>query len=533
MATHFGSHSVLQERLDLIGLDGEARRRLKQLKPFIEKAIGPALDSFYEAVRANSETRKFFRDEAHLSGAKSRQAAHWGVIADAEYGDSYMKAVRGIGLAHARLGLEPRLYIGGYALVAEQLIKALVKEYRPGLFDRSARKREELAASISILVKAIFLDMDLAICTYLEELDTQRRKAEAERAEAARNQKEALDALTASLKRLAAGDLRTRLTAEVANEFEQLKEDFNGATAELERAIARVAAASTAISNGTAEIGQAADDMSRRTEQQAASLEQSAAALSQLTSAAKRSNISAAETASKVVTARIEAQNSGDIVRNAVSAMSQIEKSSSEIGQIIGVIDEIAFQTNLLALNAGVEAARAGEAGRGFAVVAQEVRSLAQRSADAAKEIKTLISASTSQVLSGVKLMAETGAVSEKIIAKVVEIDGGVAQLAGTSSEQSTGLAEVTVAISQMDQATQQNAAMVEQTTAAVHSLRSQADELVRTVARFKIHEVLPSAHERRDRHERHERPAARAPVFASDGNAALATEVADGWHEF
>ena len=159
-----------------------------------------------------------------------------------------MKAVRGIGHAHARLGLEPRLYIGGYALVAEQLVQTLVRENRPGLFDRSGRKNEELAASIAVLVKAIFLDMDLAICIYLEELEAQRRKAEAERAEAARNQKAALDALTASLKRLAAGDLRTRFTADVANEFEQLKADFNSATAELERAIARVAAASTARS---------------------------------------------------------------------------------------------------------------------------------------------------------------------------------------------------------------------------------------------------------------------------------------------
>ncbi len=395
MATHFGSHSVLQERLEFIGLDDGARRRLKQLKPFIERAIGPALDSFYDSVRANPETRKFFRDESHLSGAKSRQAVHWGVIADAEYGDSYMKAVRGIGLAHARLGLEPRLYIGGYALIAEQLIKALVSR-KPSRPVRPLRKEaEELAASIAVLVKAIFLDMDLAICIYLEELEAQRNKAEAARAEAARNQKAALDALTDALQNLAAGDLRTRLTADVAAEFEQLKEDFNGATAELERAMARVSVASAAISDGTAEIGQAADDMSRRTEQQAASLEQSTAALSELTSAVKRSNVNATETATKVVTARAEAQNSGEIVRNAVTAMNQIEKSSSEIGQIIGVIDEIAFQTNLLALNAGVEAARAGEAGRGFAVVAQEVRSLAQRSADAAKEIKTLISASS------------------------------------------------------------------------------------------------------------------------------------------
>ena len=529
MVAQTGSRSSLQERLEFIGLDSESRGRLRQMKPFIAKAIGPALDAFYDKVRANPETRKFFRDEAHLTGAKGRQASHWGIIADAEYSDAYMKNVRAVGHAHARLGLDPRLYIGGYALIAEQLIVSMVAGSRTGLFDRSG-KREELAASLSSLMKAIFIDMDLAICVYLEELDAQRRQAEEARAEAERNQRAALDALTAALQQLAEGDLRTRLTAAVAAEFEQLKEDFNSATAELERAIARVAVASAAISDSTSEIGQAADDMSRRTEQQAASLEQSAAALNELSSAVKNSNVNAAETATKVVTARKEAEVSGDIVRNAVSAMNQIEKSSSEIGQIIGVIDEIAFQTNLLALNAGVEAARAGEAGRGFAVVASEVRSLAQRSAEAAREIKTLIATSTSQVMSGVKLMAETGAVSEKIIAKVAEIDGGVAQLASSSSEQSTGLAEVTVAITQMDQATQQNAAMVEQTTAAVHSLRQQAEQLVRTVSRFKIHDVLPSSHDRR---ERNERVAVRAPALAVDGNAALAMDGGDGWHDF
>ena len=529
MVAQADSRSSLQERLDFVGLDGAARQRLKQMKPFIEKAISPALDTFYKAVRANPEARTFFRDEAHLSGAKNRQVAHWGVIADAEYGVAYETAVRAIGHAHARLGLEPRLYIGGYALITEELIKALVGQNRTGLFDRSG-KREDLAASLAVLVKAIFLDMDLAISIYLEELDAQRRKAEAARAEAEKNQRHALDALTDALHRLAAGDLRTRLTAEVAAEFEQLKTDFNDATAALEQAITSVAVASAAISDGTAEIGQAADDMSRRTEQQAASLEQSAAALNQLTSAVKRSTVDAAETATRVVTTRKEAEISGDIVKSAVAAMNQIEKSSSEIGQIIGVIDEIAFQTNLLALNAGVEAARAGEAGRGFAVVASEVRSLAQRSAEAAKEIKQLIAASTSQVMAGVKLIAETGTVSAKIITQVAEIDGGVAQLANSSTEQSNGLAEVTVAITQMDQAHQQNAAMVEQTTAAVHSLRHQAEELVQTVSRFKIHDVLPVA---QTRTERGGRTAARRSGHLTDGNTALATESGDGWREF
>ena len=529
MTTAPGLGSSLKDRLEFIGLDNEARGRLKNLKPIVEKAIGPALAVFYERVRATPEARRFFRDDSHMSGAKGRQEQHWGVIVDAEYGETYEKGVRAIGLAHARLGLEPRLYIGGYALVTEQLVKSVIAERPTSLFSRG--NGPQLADELSALVKAVLLDMDLAISIYLEELESKRAEAEAQKAVAERNQKIALDALTEALRRLSEGDLTTRLTAEVAAEFESLKSDFNNATAELERAMGHVTQTSNAIGESAGEIGHAADDMSRRTEQQAASLEQSAAALNQLTSSVRQATESARETASKVMATRGEAENSGKIVQNAVTAMSEIEKSSSEIAQIIGVIDEIAFQTNLLALNAGVEAARAGEAGRGFAVVASEVRSLAQRSAEAAKEIKALISTSSGQVQCGVKLISETGAVSGNMISRFAEIDHAVTGLAASSREQATGLSEVNVAITQMDQATQQNAAMVEQTTAAVHSLRTQAEELIRTVARFKVG-AIGAAQPRAEAPRRGSAPARRAG-FATQGNAALAAPASDDWQEF
>jgi methyl-accepting chemotaxis protein len=220
-------------------------------------------------------------------------------------------------------------------------------------------------------------------------------------------------------------------------------------------------------------------------------------------------------------------------VREAVAAMGEIEKSSGQITQIIGVIDEIAFQTNLLALNAGVEAARAGEAGRGFAVVAQEVRALAQRSADAAKEIKTLIASSTAQVDRGVRLVGETGEALDGIVGKVGEIDGLISEIAQSSQEQATGLNEVNAAVNQMDQVTQQNAAMVEQTTAAASSLRNEAQDLARQVARFET----GAAARQRAPAQRH--APARAPVqeqraraFARPGGAATAAAPKD-WEEF
>ena len=242
-----------------------------------------------------------------------------------------------------------------------------------------------------------------------------------------------------------------------------------------------------AIKTGAQEISAASDDLSRRTEQQAASLEQTAATLSEVTSTVKKSAEGTSHARQVVTAADADAKESAAVVGQAVEAMSAIAKSSQQISQIIGVIDEIAFQTNLLALNAGVEAARAGEAGRGFAVVASEVRALAQRSAEAAKEIKALISESAGQVDEGVKLVAETGRSLERIMAQVTEINAVVGDIAAGAQEQSTALQETNTAIEQMNLVTQQNAAMVEESTAAGHSLSEETSKLSRLMSQFQV----------------------------------------------
>jgi len=228
-----------------------------------------------------------------------------------------------------------------------------------------------------------------------------------------------------------------------------------------------------------------------------------------------------------VGTARGDAERSGAVVRDAVSAMSEIENSAQQISQIIGVIDEIAFQTNLLALNAGVEAARAGDAGRGFAVVASEVRALAQRSADAAKEIKTLISASSQQVDRGVSLVGETGKVLERILTQVTQINGVVTEIAASAQEQATGLQQVNTAVNQMDQVTQQNAAMVEQATAASHALASEAETLARLISRFELGNAQQTAHRPQPS------PGRKSAGARSAGSLALAAANEQTWDEF
>lgn len=302
---------------------------------------------------------------------------------------------------------------------------------------------------------------------------------------------EAVNEIAQALEHLAANDLRYRMPDRIDAQFLKVRDDYNSAAMALDEAMRAVAAVTRSVTAGANEISTASDDLSRRTEQQAASLEETAAALEQITATVTRSADGAKRAASAASEARVGAARSSEIVGGAISAMDEIEAGSTQINQIIGVIDEIAFQTNLLALNAGVEAARAGEAGRGFAVVAQEVRALAQRSADAAKEIKVLIANSSSQVERGVKLVGDTGRALRDIVSRVGDIDALIGEIAQSSREQATGLSEVNVAVNQMDQVTQQNAAMVEEATAASANLRNEAQELERLVSRFALSQAL------------------------------------------
>jgi len=319
----------------------------------------------------------------------------------------------------------------------------------------------------------------------------------AERAEVARITNFAVATLGNALRRLAAGDLTPTITEQFQGELDQLRVDFNDATAKLRQAMLKVAKNAEVIAAGAEEIRSASDDLSRRTEQQAASVEETAAALEEITTTVSDSSMRAQEAGKLVRDTKENAERSGQVVRDAVDAMGKIEASASEIANIIGVIDEIAFQTNLLALNAGVEAARAGDAGKGFAVVAQEVRELAQRSAKAAKEIKELISASNHHVKSGVSLVGETGEALQQIVSQVQKVDGNVEAIVEASREQATGLKEINTAVNSMDQGTQQNAAMVEEANAAAHSLASEADALFKLLSQFTIEQHSDSARNR------------------------------------
>ena len=402
-------------------------------------------------------------------------------------------------------------------------------------------RRDELGAVVNSLM--VFRDNQLRLAELRLEQEAAERSAEAARAvklaEDARQSNETrtvVAVLGDGLAKLADGDLTHRIAADFPAASQKLKDDYNATMQQLQDAVSAIVENASRMHAGSGEISHAADDLSRRTEQQAATLEETAAALDQITVTVKKTADGANQARKTVAVTKTDAEKSGAVVQQAVGAMGQIEASALEIGQIIGVIDEIAFQTNLLALNAGVEAARAGDAGRGFAVVASEVRALAQRSAQAAKEIKSLISASSKQVRSGVDLVGQTGEALGRIVSQVAEINALVLDMAASAEEQAGGLQQVNTAVNQMDQATQQNAAMVEQSTAASHALSSQARTLAELVSRFRIGEraglrsapIIPAA----------SRPqAARSrPAAISRTSAARRPEPAveeDGWEEF
>jgi methyl-accepting chemotaxis protein len=318
-------------------------------------------------------------------------------------------------------------------------------------------------------------------------VEKERALREADNDEQRRHAENTVAIIGEGLDRLAKGDLTWRIETPLYAAADQLRIDFNTSVEKLQEAMLGVITRMHAIGSGTQEISTAADDLSQRTEQQAASLEETAAALEEITTTVRKTAEGAAHASDVVAKSKGDAETGGEIVRRAIDAVGGIEKSSQEISQIIGVIDEIAFQTNLLALNAGVEAARAGDAGRGFAVVASEVRALAQRSAEAAKEIKSLISASTTQVDAGVHLVAESGKALDRIVAQVADLNHVVSEIATSAREQATGLQEVNGAVNAMDQVTQQNAAVVEQSTAATHALAVETEELSRLLAQFKV----------------------------------------------
>jgi methyl-accepting chemotaxis protein len=446
---------------------------------------------------------------------------------DATVAQAARETARFTALLYGAAGLAGLLMVGGLVAISRKVVRrvkamaAYMQALATGAYEQPVPYRAahdevgQMAGAVDVFRSALLAQRAAAAAAVAAGAAQEEERAQraAAAAAAAAAQAAVVETLAGALRNFAGGDLTAQIETGFAASYEALRSDFNAAAAKLRGSIEDIGGAASEVRQGSASIAQAADQLAQRTEQQAAALEQAAAALATLASTVDSATQAARAAAAMAGAARADAENSAPVVAQAVAAMQAIEGSAAKISNIIGVIDEIAFQTNLLALNAGVEAARAGEAGRGFAVVATEVRALAQRSADAAHEIKEIIAESGRQVSAGVALVGETGGVLTRIAEQVTALTERVHEMAEAAQEQAAGLKEIAGSVGHLDTTTQQNAAMVEETTAAARDLDQQAVRLAQLVGQFRTKAATPAA--------RPPRPM-RAPSPAAAGTAAV-----------
>lgn len=442
----------------------------KLVVPHLEEV----LDSFYSFAQGDQEASKFFANKEVLHHARATQQRHWEMLLSGDFPEAYFKSAETIGRVHFRIQLPFDLYLAGYARATSDIQKLLSRKFGSSV---TPKARKKLFDMLGALNRVFALDTYYVIDAYFTAQGQE--------------QETAFTHITKGIERVGARDLSTLIPgpeeSDYPQRYDEVRKTLNTLMTGLSETIGTIQASATALSGASASIADSAQDLSERTETQAATLEETAAAVEQITSSMRSSSEATAQTSQVASKAQKFAEDGNEVVSMAVDKMQEIAESSHRMSQIIGVIDDISFQTNLLALNAGVEAARAGEAGRGFAVVASEVRALAQRAATSASEIKTLISVSVGHVEEGVELVNKAGKSLDQIVEDVKEVTKLSRNVSSSAQEQFTGLSEINTGVSQLDSVTQQNAAMVEETTAASRTMQQDAAELASLVGTFKV----------------------------------------------
>lgn len=476
----------LENRMKFMRLTSKDCAAIRRIKPMINHYIPLALDALYDQVRATDETRKFFPSESIIAHAKEAQSAHWRLIADGCFDQAYAAQVRKIGEIHARIGLEPRWYIGGYSIVLSYLQEHIMLEVmkkRPA-FKRDHEIVNQLAESLSALTKAVMLEIDMTISVYRQASD---EVAEAKREEALSTaQKAVVDGFGRVMGSLASGDLTARIDENTLPDvYKHMGADLNKAMVALGSALHGVKVSVSSINTTANEISAATLDLAKRTEAQASSVERTAAAVEEITATVQSTSERVGDANKFVGECRAASDRLTQRMSEATLAMTEIDKSAKAIAEITTIMQSISVQTNLLALNTGVEAARAGEAGSGFRILAQEIRSLASRASDASKSVKDLILVSTKHVTAGVEIMNRAGIDAQDMASGVSTISEHLGAIAVAAEEQATALGETNAAIALIDQGTRQNAAMVEETSAASTSLTQEANALKSSVGVF------------------------------------------------
>ncbi|CAH0356147.1 MAG: protoglobin domain-containing protein [Sphingobium sp.] len=469
----------VKSRLAFMEIDERQQATIASVRPLVKSLIGRALDRFYARASMQAETARHFRDPKHMASAKVKQEAHWMSIASGRFDESFYTSVRRIGTVHARIGLEPRWYIGAYALVLEDLIAGIGRHYRPWRRALSLFRMPSATQASIAIVKAALLDMELSVSIYFEEAQIERNAA--------------ISATAHALDALAQGDLTTDLTGLPAN-FLALEQSYNKALGQLRGLIGVVSESADAIGTGSDEIAHASEDLARRTESNAASLEEAAAAIAQIDERLRASVTAAEVTVERADEARGMVGSGRAIADEAVQAMGRVAESAKGIDDVIEGLDKIAFQTRVLAMNAAVEAGRAGDAGRGFAVVADLVSALAMRAEEEAKRARDQLTVTQAEIVVAVDAVQKVDSSFSGISDGVSHVHESVGSMASGNHAQASAIAEIAATITMIDQSTQQNAAMVEQTSAAARNLASEVVNLTNQSAQFKT-TTKPIAH--------------------------------------
>lgn len=463
----------IEARLRFFELSERQRDALRASRPIVERCIGSALDRFYARARATPETARFFRDEAHMASAHAAQTRHWMHLINGRFDADYYDSVRRIGAVHAHIGLEPRWYIGAYSLVLEDIIRAVDRAASP--WKRLLGQRAGRSEMVAALTKAALLDMELSISVYFEEAAAERNRA--------------IATLDAALARLADGDLAEDVGGLPAA-FASLERSYNMTLANLRATIGSVVQASGTIQGGSHDIAAASEDLARRMESNAAALEQTAAALGQIEARVRTTASGARETLTIADEARVAMVQGKDGASDAVQTMNVVHESARGIDTVIEGVDKIAFQTRVLAMNAAVEAGRAGEAGRGFAVVADLVRALAMRAEEEARKAREGLSATQSEIELAVGAVSRVDDVLNGVASQFERVHALIAQMSDDNAAQSSAISEINTVVGTMDQATQQNASMIEQNTVSARSLHGDATRLATQAARFQVRQA-------------------------------------------
>jgi methyl-accepting chemotaxis protein len=479
-----------ETRKKFVNFTSKDEQALIGLRSKAEAYSGPVIEALYSWITQFPEAASYFPDSATLQRAKRAQSQYFTELTAGSYGDNYMQGRIRVGETHARLNLTTQWYMGMYGYYMSLIIPYIVDGYKDNL--------DGLKEALQAIMKLMMLDSELALYAYstrremaIEEMN--RANAEKEKAltdarlRDAEEQAQAVNEAIRVLSNMAVGDLTSEMQGSYQGHLATLQAELSRTQETLRGMVSQIREASHNVARASSEIASASFDLSRRTEAQAANLEQTAATAEELTSIVRQNAENAQRAASLGVANRNEATKGAKVVQRTIEAMGDIKESSKKIADIIGTVDEIAFQTNILALNAAVEAARAGDQGRGFAVVAAEVRNLAQRSAAAAKEIKTLIRNSVERVEDGSVAVTESGKTLQEIEAAAERVNELIRDMATSSHEQQSGVEQVSAAVVEMEQVTQQNAAMVEETVASAESLDTQANTLRVLMDYFRI----------------------------------------------